>query len=173
MAKISITGLAVFALCAVLWPGELQAKTFYTKKSGVKVTSDSSPKSKTVAKLQKGVAVDVQGKSGRYFKVRMKNGTTGWIYRFKLSKKKPKKRSNSSGMLSSLGGGSNVSVHEASSGGSIRGMQPASKAYAKNRHISNSHIQALSWMQKFSVEKQDLLSFQKRGKTGEFSGERL
>jgi hypothetical protein len=162
---------AVLGICLIFLPGNLLAETLYAKKSGVTMTRDASPKSKTVKKLKKGVAVTVLKKSKRYFQVRLKNRKTGWVYRFHLSKKAPKKRgSSSAGLLSTLGGRSSVSVHESSSSSSIRGMQPATKAYAKNRRIKTNHVKALEWMKQFSVSDDALEKFQKNGFVGEFSG---
>ncbi|MBF0358194.1 MAG: SH3 domain-containing protein [Magnetococcales bacterium] len=172
MIKKSTIYWAVLGICLIFLPGNLQAETLYTKKSGVTMTSNASPKSKVVKKLEKGVAVTVLKKSKRYFQVRLKNRTTGWVYRFHLSKKAPRKQSGSSseGLLSTLGGRSSVAVHESSSNSSIRGMQPATRAYAKSRHINTNHVKALEWMKQFSVSDNELLKFQENGSLGEFSG---
>lgn len=175
MTRRLLFGLTIFVTCSIIWADNLQAETLYTKKSGVKMTQDSSPKSKLVAKLEKGVAVNVLEKRGRYFRVRLPNRSSGWIYSYKLSNQAPKKTGgdNSADLLASLGGDSTVSVHESSSGSSIRGLQATSKAYARQKQIDSDHIKALEWMEQFTVSDKDLLKFQQEGKTGEFSGERL
>ncbi len=169
----SMLGLAVFALCCALLPGNLWAETLYVKKSGVKMTRSASAKATTVKTLAKGTAVKVLEKSGRYYRVALSDNSSGWIYRFKLSKKKPKTRSQSGGVLAALGGRSNVSVHESGSGSSIRGLQPASQSYARKKRIGQSHIRALDRIKNFTVDANDLLRFKREGGTGEFSGDRL
>jgi hypothetical protein len=175
MLKTAIASLLIFVVSLVVSPQYLQAQTLWAKKSGVKMTADSSRKSKTVKKLKKGVAVTLLKKSGRYYKVKFNKRTTGWVYRYHLTKKEPKKRkkSNSNNLLATLGGSSAVSVHESSSDSSIRGMQPTSQKYAKSKKISKNHVKALKYMEKFSVSDKELQKFQKNGKIGEFVGARL
>jgi uncharacterized protein YgiM (DUF1202 family) len=175
MFKTAIASLLIFVVSLVISPGYLQAENLWAKKSGVKMTKDSSRKSKTVTKLKKGTAVTVLKKRGRYYKVKINKKTSGWVYRYHLTNKKPnrRKKGNSSNLLATLGGSSAVSVHESSSDSSIRGMQPTSQKYAKSKKISKNNVQALKYMEKFSVSDKDLLKFQKNGSIGEFAGARL
>ncbi|MBF0195866.1 MAG: SH3 domain-containing protein [Magnetococcales bacterium] len=175
MLKTAVATLFLCIICLVISPGYLQAETLWAKKSGVKMTKESSRKSKTVTKLKKGVAVTLIKKSGRYYKVKLSKRISGWVYKYHLTNKAPKsrKKSDSKRLLATLGGGSAVSVHESSSSGSIRGMQATSQKYANTKKINKRHVQALKAMENFSVSDSDLMKFQKNGKIGEFSGARL
>ena len=79
---------------------QVAAETWYVKKSKTKLQAEAKARSKVLGKLNKGTPVDVLGKSGKFYKVSA-GSETGWIFRFKLTKKAP---SGSSGVLGVLGG---------------------------------------------------------------------
>ena len=58
------------------------------KKSKTKLQAEAKARSKVLGKLNKGTPVNVLGKSGKFYKVSAGN-ETGWIFRFKLTKKAP------------------------------------------------------------------------------------
>ena len=147
----------------------VMAETMYAKKDSVKVTVKKSPTSQVVSTLALGEEVEVLKKEKRQYYVKLENGKTGWVFKFKLSGTKPKSGRGSSA-LSGLTGKNVVVAKEARAGGSIRGLKESTEEYAKRKQISPAHQQAVDKMEQFQVSPNDLLQFQKEGGVGEFSG---
>lgn len=152
-----------------LQTGSVWAETLYTNKNDVEVTKEAAPTSTVVTTLGKGTGVAVVSKKDRYVQVKLSNGTKGWIYQYKLTKDPPK--TGGAGVdLSALTGSGSIHAKEARSGGSIRGMQPVSAGYARNKRIDQSYVKALEWMEKYQVSDNELQHFKKEGRIGEFLG---
>jgi len=81
--------LSCLSLALVFMVSSAQAETMYAKKNGVKVTAEKSPISTVVGKLNTGDQVQVVKKVGRQYQVKLPNGKLGWVFKFKLSSKKP------------------------------------------------------------------------------------
>ncbi|MBF0189753.1 MAG: hypothetical protein HQL99_01225 [Magnetococcales bacterium] len=162
------TPLWLLGAWLALQPATLLAETLYTNKNDVEVTQDANPASKVVTTLGKGAMVQVVSKKDRFVQVKLTNGSKGWIYQFKLTKDAPK--SGGGVDLGALTGTGSVHAKEARSGGSIRGLQPASEGYARNRRIDASHVHSLERMERFQVSEGELTRFKQEGRIGEFQG---
>ena len=125
----------------------VMAETMYAKKDQVKVTVKKSPTSKVVSTLGLGEKVEVLKKEKRQYQVKLKNGKTGWVFKFKLSGTKPKSTRRGSSALSGLTGKNVVVAKEARAGGSIRGLKESTEEYAQRKQISPAHrqVQLIKW----------------------------
>lgn len=165
--SIFLSCLFAFAFISFVLPGEGHSKTMYVKKSGTKLRSADSTKSKVLGKLGKGTALDVTEKSGKFLKVSTPDGQSGWIFKFKLTAKKPAGSGGGGDFLGALGG-QQIAARESSSGSSIRGLSPMSEKHAKNKGISQSNIDDVKKMEQFKVSDQELQNFLSQGKLGEY-----
>ncbi len=162
----------LFRLCLLtslafsLLAGSALADTWYVK-SKTKFTSEPSARSKTLGVLSSGAAVDVVGKEGKFYKVSV-GGKTGFVYKFKLTKKAPKGKSGGGGGLGALVGNQKMAAAESSSSSSIRGLSPISEEYAKGHGISQENIAAIKHMESFSVSDQEIDRFQEEGGLGPY-----
>lgn len=159
----------LFCLLFVLIPSLSQAETMYAKKNGVKVTAEKSPTSKVVGKLNTGDQVQVVKKAGRQYQVKLPSGKSGWVFKFKLTAKKPSGKSGGSS-LSGLTGKTRIAARESRAGGSIRGLKETTENYAERKHIDPSHRRAVDKMEAFSVSDAELAKFQLAGNVGDYSG---
>ena len=159
---VAVTFLSSFGLASVVF-----AETLYVKKSGTKLQAEGSAKSKVVKVLGKGTAVDVKEKSGKFYKVSAE-GSKGFIFKFKLTNKKPAKES-AGGLLDVLGDNQKIAAKESSSASSIRGLSPISEEHAKKKGVSEKDIQAVKQMENFKVSVQDVEQFLAQRKLGEFN----
>jgi hypothetical protein len=91
----------------------------------------------------------------------------GFVYKFKLSAKKPSSGSGS-GLLAGLGGGG-ASAREGSSAASIRGLSPTSEKYAGRANIRPEHVAMVKHMESVRIAKPEIESFLKAGKLGEYA----
>ena len=164
---ICLSGYAVFLIVSVSLASGVFAETLYVKKSGTKLQAEGSAKSKVVKVLGKGMAVDVLEKSGRFYKVSA-GGSEGFVFKFKLTSKKPAK-AGGGGLLDILGGDPKFAAKESSSASSIRGLSPMSEEHAKKKGISEKDIQAVKQMESFKVSAQEVEQFLAQRKLGEFS----
>lgn len=160
----SLVGLLVFVMAV-----PALAETMYAKKNTVKVTVEKSPLSKVVATLNRGDSVHVLSKRGKHYKVKVRSGKVGWVFKFKLSTHKPA-TGGGRGSLSALTGESSVAAREARSGGSIRGLKETSKAYAEHKQIDPAHGESVDRMTGYTVSDEELMKFQQQGAVGEFAG---
>lgn len=168
MKKI-ILKLSFFILILLFIPGLAQAETMFAKKNGVKVTAEKSPTSKVVGKLNTGDSVQVVKKAGRQYQVKLSNGKSGWVFKFKLSSKKPAGKSGGSS-LSGLTGKTTIAARESRSGGSIRGLKETTEQYAQGKNIDPAHRRSVDAMEAFRVSDSELEQFQQAGNVGDYSG---
>jgi len=167
--KKNIKKLSIMVLVLAFMPSVAQAETMYAKKSGVKVTAEKSPTSKVVGTLDTGDRVQVIKKDGRKYQVKLPNGKSGWVFKFKLSDSKPAGKSGGSS-LSGLTGKTTIAARESRSGGSIRGLKETTEQYAQGKNIDPSHRRSVDAMVAFSVSDSELAQFQKAGGVGDYSG---
>jgi uncharacterized protein YgiM (DUF1202 family) len=159
---------AVFLALSLISSGSVFAETLYVKKTGTKLQAEASAKSKVVKKLNAGTPVDVKEKSGKFYKVSA-DGAEGFIFKFKLTSKKPAKKDAGGGLLDVLGKSQKVAAKEASSGSSIRGLSPMSEEHAKKKGISKESIEAVKQMEAFKVSPEEVAQFLAERKLGEYS----
>lgn len=164
--KIRLLATAVFFLASIGLVSGVFAESLYVKKSGTKLQSEGSAKSKVVKVLGKGTPVDVLDKSGKFYKVSA-GGSEGFVFKFKLTRKKPAKAGG--GLLDILGGDPKFAAKESASSSSIRGLSPMSEEHAKKKGISEKDIQAVKQMESFKVSTEELEQFLAQRKLGEFS----
>jgi len=74
--------LIVAVLFVGFTAGNVLAETMWAKKDRVKVTTQKSPTSAVVAILRVGDRVQVVQKSGRQYRVKLRNGKSGWVFIF-------------------------------------------------------------------------------------------
>ena len=144
------------------------AATSFAKQDGVKITAKKSPRSKVLTTLNLGDAVTVLSVEGRMAKVKTAKGKTGWVFKFRLSPKKPAARGSSG--LFGLKGRKKIAARESRAGGSIRGLKESTEQYAKDKHIAQEHRDAVDRMEALVIPPNDLLEFKQTGHLGEFSG---
>ena len=166
--KLGIWMMAVF-IVGFLTGNLLAATTMWAKKDRVKVTAEQSPTSTVVATLRVGDPVQVIQKSGRQYKVKLKNGKSGWVFKFKLSDTQPEKAAGGSG-LSGLAGDNTVVAQEARAGGSIRGLKETTEQYAEKKHISEADRRSVEKMEQRTVTDDELDKFKRDGQVGEYAG---
>ncbi len=167
--KKMYANIAILALLLLAVPGLSQAETMYAKKNGVKVTSEKSPKSQVVGNLNTGDQVEIVKKDGRQYQVKLPNGKSGWVFKFKLSDTKPAGKSGGSS-LSGLTGKTTIAARESRSGGSIRGLKETTEQYAQGKNIDPSHRRSVDAMVAFGVSDSELAQFQQAGQIGDYSG---
>ena len=167
--KKLFANFAIVALLLLSVPGLSQAETMYAKKNGVKATAEKSPKSKVVGRLNTGDQVKVIKKDGRQYQVKLPNGKSGWVFKFKLSDSKPAGKSGGSS-LSGLTGKTTIAARESRSGGSIRGLKETTEQYAQGKNIDPSHRRSVDAMVAFGVSDSELTQFQQDGQVGDYSG---
>ena len=157
-----------FALM-ILSPSSVFAATVFVKKVKTKITEKPSPRSKIVAVVNPGIPLEVIGRKGKFYHVKISNEKKGWVFKFKVTTKKPAKESSDEDLFALLAGERKTKADEASSGGSIRGLSRISERDAKSRGIKPEHIQAVKNMENFKVSSKELESFQRIGRLGEYS----
>ena len=161
--------LLALTLTLMWWPSLSLAETMYAKMDGVKVTAEASPTSKVVDTLNAGDEVQVVKKDGRQYQVKLPNGKSGWVFKFKLTDEKPSARSGGSS-LSALTGKTTIAARESRSGGSIRGLKETTENYAKRKNIDPAYRRSVDAMEAFRVSDSELAQFQQAGGIGDYSG---
>ncbi len=162
-----IIGVVLLTSLGWMFPSSNWAATLYAKQDEVKVTAEKSPTSGVIATLSLGDSVTVLSEEGRLAKVKVANGKTGWVFRFRLAEEKPAAQSSSG--LSGLTG-KRFAARESRTGGSIRGLKESTEQYAKDKQIKQEYRDAVDRMETFSIAPDEFMQFKKAGHLGEFSG---
>ncbi len=158
----------IFLLISFGVPYQVDAETWYVKKSSTKLQAEAKARSKVLAKLNKGTPVDVTGKEGKFYKVSA-GGKTGWIFRFKLTKTAPSVSSGDGDVLGALGGQQQIAARESAYGSSIRGLSPVSEKHAIEKGASPASIEAVKEMERYKVNDEELEQFLEEGRLGAYS----
>ena len=153
----------------ILLPSLVFATTVYVKKVKTKITEAPSSRSRTVAVINPGIPLEVIDRKGKFYYVKLSSGKKGWVFKFKVTFKKPTKENQDEALFALLVGERKIKADEASTGGSIRGLNRISERDAKSRGIKPEHIQAVKNMEKFKVSPEELELFQSEGRLGEYS----
>ena len=154
----------LFILMSLAFPGSVLAETLYAKSSGTKLQKSESAKSSVLGKLRKGASVSVIKKGKKFYQVKA-GSKTGWIFKFKLTSKRPASGGGSG--LSGLGG-DRVASSGSGSGSSIRGLSPISEDYAKRKGITHADVAAVKHMENLRISERELDSFLSQGKLREY-----
>ena len=148
----------------------LLAETMWAKKDRVKVTAEKSPTSSVVGYPEgRRSGSSRPEKRKALYKVKLRNGKSGWVFKFKLSDTQPEQATGGSG-LSGLAGDNTVVAQEARSGGSIRGLKETSEQYADKKSISQADRRSVEKMEQRTVTDDELNQFKKDGQIGEYAG---
>ena len=147
---------------------QVAAETLYVKKSKTKLQAKAKARSKVLGKLNKGTPVDVLGKSGKFYKVSTGN-ETGWIFRFKLTRKAPLRISDDSDVLGALGGQQQIAARESAYGASIRGLSPVSEKHAIKKGVSPASIESVKEMERYKIDDEVLDKFLEEGRLGTYA----
>jgi uncharacterized protein YgiM (DUF1202 family) len=158
--------VSVFAVFTL--PHLAIAETWYVKKSATKLQAEASARSKVLGTLKQGTPVEIIKKSGKFFKVSTA-GNTGWVFRFKLSKKAPPAAQGDEDVLGALGGSQRMAARESASGSSIRGLSPVAEQHARKKGATSASIQAVKDMEDFKIQPKELDRFLQKGKLGEYA----
>ncbi len=158
----------IFFIASLMLSGLVFAETLYVKKSGTKLQAEGSAKSAVVKVLGQGTQVEVKEKSGKFYKV-LAAGAEGYVFKFKLTSKKPATKKAGGGLLDVLGKSPKIAANESSSSSSIRGLSPMSEDHAKKKGISEESIQAVKQMEAFKVSPVEVEQFLTERKLGEYS----
>jgi len=168
MQKLGKYLLIQIILLAGIWlfTNSVSAETVYVKRSGTKLQATSSAKSKVLKKLGQGTALEVASKKGKFYEVTEPGGKKGWVFKFKLTSKKP---SGGGSGLSSVVGERKVADSGSASGSSIRGLSPVSEEHAKKKGISQSDINAVKQMESVQISSSAVDQFLSGRKLGEYA----
>ena len=158
-------------LFILLFPFAVDAETLYVKSSKTKLRKEESTRAAMIQLLSPGTPVKVLIKHKRFYRVQTPKGKEGWVFKFKLTARKPSGKSAKSALSFAdiLSGGPSISVLESSSGSSIRGLSPAVKSYAKSKGLSSSAVQAVTNMETYQVDDRELEKFLQKGRLGEYA----
>ena len=158
----------IFLFAGFGFTSQVAAETWYVKKSATKLQAAAKARSKVLAKLNKGTPVDVLGKSGKFYKVSA-GGETGWIFRFKLTKKEHSGSSGHSDVLGALGGQQQIAARESAYGSSIRGLSPVSEKHAIKKGVSPASIDSVKEMELYKIDDEALDKFLEEGRLGAYA----
>ncbi len=161
--------VAFFFASIFLSPFLLHAQTVYVKKHKTKITEAPSSKSKIIAVINTGIALKIIDKKGKFIYVKLPDGKKGWVFKFKVTNKKPVMEKKGDDMFALLGGEREITANEGATGGSIRGLNKISERYAKNEGIKQEHVQAVKNMENFRVPPKELELFMTEGRLGEYT----
>lgn len=145
------------------------ASTVYVQARSAQVRDGKTSLNKTVATVQFGEALEVLQQEAEWLEVRTAGGARGWIFVDKTSTSKPAGASAESG-LAKLGQGlrqTQASPVTASAG--ARGLDKASEDYAQRSGITRQHRDAVDRMTAYRLPEQDVETFLKEGKLGEYA----
>lgn len=121
---------------------------------------------KVVAVLP-GTELNVLTVQDKWYQVSTLEGAKGWIYRGKVAMAKPS--GGPSNMLLSKAGPSSISAETADTSRSIRGLSPETKAYADTAGTPDASRKALDQVMAFRTTNDEIDTFLKAGKVGEFA----
>ena len=149
-----------------LWVQGAGAATVYVNTTEAKLRQTKSVSARTATSVQRGQALKVIRQDNRWYYVATRQGKKGWIYRFKVTSKKPEPGRNVFAMLG--GSSSKVAMKESSSARGIRSLAPTAERQARRRGRKTGAIQAVKDMEKVRVKPEELQSFWRAGKIGEY-----
>ncbi|MGV7220651.1 MAG: SH3 domain-containing protein [Nitrospinales bacterium] len=156
----------LFLAGTFLFTNSVFAETVYVKRSGTKLQATGSAKSKVLKKLGQGTALEVSSKKGKFYEVTEPGGKKGWVFKFKLTSKKP---SGGGSGLSSVVGERKVADSGSASGSSIRGLSPVSEKHAQQKGISQTDINAVKQMESVQISSSTVDQFLSGRKLGEYA----
>jgi uncharacterized protein YgiM (DUF1202 family) len=144
--------------------------TMWVSSAGARIQEEPSASSETLGSLNIGDEVTVLAQEDRWYQVKAPNGAVGWMYRGRLSDTRPQKEAKDSdmGLFAGLGG-SGMSVDEADTSRSVRGLSPETEAYARRKGTPEQYRRALEEVLAPKVTPQQLEQFLKQGQIGMYA----
>ena len=130
-SNMFVSALAVLFAGSFLFANSVIAETVYVKRSGTKLQATGSAKSKILKRLAQGTALEVASKKGKFYQVTEPGGKKGWVFKFKLTSKKPS--SSGGGALEGIVGKRKVADSGSASGSNIRGLSNVSEEHAQKK----------------------------------------
>lgn len=148
------------ALTLVASAAAIAGESLYVRASGTEVRGSAGPGGATVGKLDIGTKVDVVSKQGTWVQIKT-DKLSGWVFAPKLSKDKPdKERFNTKT--------NTLAANEGDTAQAIRGLTPTAENFAQRKSISAADIEAVHSMENLKIPNDELASFTREGKLGEF-----
>jgi len=161
--------LCLVLTCLVFSISYAQQKVWVTSASA-NLKADKSASSETVAELAMGEELAVISMQSPWIEVQTFSGKQGWIYRGRVSNSPPAKETQGeTDNLLSGAFGSSISVTEADTDRSIRGLSKETEQYAKNTGTPLSYQKALDRVLDFSVTEKEVDAFLRQGRVGEYA----
>lgn len=154
----------------------LAGQILWVTSESADLKAERSISSETIAELDRGAELAVKALESRWYQVTTEDGKTGWVYRGKVSETEPEaadqaKKEEGGGIGGLLGGlgGSSVETETADSARSIRGLSPEAEAYAEKTGTPKQSREALDRVLSTSISENEIESFLKSGKIGEYA----
>ncbi|MBM4084226.1 MAG: hypothetical protein FJ272_05500 [Planctomycetes bacterium] len=158
--------LFVAALLVALAAGDAVAQdVVYVKSRTAKIRADKSA-SADAKEVPAGTALKVLSKEDKYYQVQLPDGSQGWVFHVSVTDQKP---DEGGGVLAGTGATSGITVAEASTSASIRGLKPMAEDYAKNKGISPKSVDGARKMEELAISSKDVDVFLREGKLGEYA----
>lgn len=165
LKKTIMPALAAAALALAV---TAEAAVMYVTGSGAELKANPDSAAGTIATLNAGDEVDVGELSGRWYKATARDGRAGWIYRGKVTAKKPEGGKAQGdlfgGMLTSK-----VKADSADTSRSIRGLSPEAEQYADQTGSPATHRKALDHVVAMRPSEEEVRTFLKEGRIGEYA----
>lgn len=138
--------------------------------TGTTLKSEAVATATDLAPLEVGSRVLVLESSGRWFKVQTENKESGWVFAGRLSLTPPVTEvAASDGLFAASTQQSQIETAQADSARSIRGLSVETENYAKERGTPVEYRKALDRILARQVKKEDVTSFMRAGKLGEYA----
>lgn len=137
----------------------------YVKSRTAKIRAEKSA-SAEAKEVPAGTELKVLAKQDKYYRVQLPDGSQGWVFHVSVTDQKP--QSAESG-LAGAGATSGITVAEASTSASIRGLKPMAEDYARNKSISPQSVDGARKMEALSVSSDEVDAFLREGRLGEYA----
>ena len=161
------TFLAVMVFMVTAMTDAAFGETLYVSAKSAQLRSGKTSLDPVVASLKTGDALEVVKRDDRWVQVKTAKGVTGWIYSGNVSESRPTGGDNE---LAALGKGfrrTEASGVTASAG--ARGLDKASESYANRVGITQQHRDAVDRMTANKIAEDDIQTFLKAGRLGEYA----
>lgn len=159
--------IMVFMVTVMTMTDAAFGETLYVTAKSAQLRSGKTSLDPVVANLKIGEALEVVKRDDRWVQVKTAKGVTGWIYSGNVSESKPAGGDNE---LAAMGKGfrqTEASGVTASAG--ARGLDKASESYANRVGISQQHRDAVDRMTANKIPDDDIQTFLKAGRLGEYA----
>ena len=157
----------VFMVTAMTMTDAVFGETLYVSAKSAQLRSGKTSLDPVVASLKIGEALEVVKRDDRWVQVKTAKGVTGWIYSGNVSESKPAGGDNELAVLGKGFRRTEASGVTASAG--ARGLDKASESYANRAGITQQHRDAVDRMTTNKIPDEDIQTFLKAGRLGEYA----